>query len=144
VVLQRLNQRRASRLVAIAVALWASGTVAQKAKPAPRKPDPAAPAAAEAAPAAEEVIRESRIEFDERLIAGQTAKPGSVRIFERRDSDLASLVSLHRQLRGAIVRSILGRDVRDAGRASGGTPEPVTPAKLEPPRPAGSPRPGRK
>lgn len=68
-----------------------------------------APPTARNVAGAEESIT-SRIEFDERLIAGQTSKPGAVRLFERRDSDLKSIVQARRDLRGEVVRSILGRE----------------------------------
>jgi hypothetical protein len=81
-------------------------------RPATQEPDRLAPAGEEP-PTARNVAGEesvtNRIEFDERLIAGQTAKPGAVRLFERRDSDLKSIVQARRDLRSEVVRSILGR-----------------------------------
>jgi hypothetical protein len=81
---------------------------ARPAAPAPSTPaETPAPAGAGSPPP--EVNVADRIEFDERAIGGQTARPGTVRLFERRDSDLRSMVHTRRGLRGAIVRSILGR-----------------------------------
>jgi len=87
-------------------------------KPEPARPAPASPQPASAAevPAPPEARIADRIEFDERAVGGQTARPGTVRLFERRDSELRSMVHTRRSLRGAIVRSILGTQPTAQGK----------------------------
>ena len=111
-------------VVLLAAALLGSGRaeakrrkrhdVAPKSAPKPKEePEKARPKVAEPTPATPpppDLEVSGRIEFDERLVGGQTAKPGTVRLFERRDSELRSMVRTRRDLRGAVVRSILGTE----------------------------------
>ncbi len=48
----------------------------------------------------------SRVDFDERLIKGQTTKAGSVYIFDRQQSDIRSLINKHRKFRYKIIRTV--------------------------------------
>ncbi len=61
-----------------------------------------------AAPArAEEPFRgPTRVDFDERLIKGQTTKTGSVYIFDRQEIAIDSLVSKKRSFRARIIRTV--------------------------------------
>ena len=53
--------------------------------------------------------RSGRMEFDERLIKGQTAKSGAVYLFKRTPRRLPGLVPMCRSYRARIVEPILGR-----------------------------------
>lgn len=114
------------RWLGLALAL---GLVAPAAEARPRKKRPAprpAPAAAAPAPAAEEdrapatrrgaseppattrgdvVRRESRIEFDERLVQGQTAA-GAVYLFQRAEGELRSMIAVPQSFRDRTMRTI--------------------------------------
>ena len=48
----------------------------------------------------------TRVNFDERLIQGQTAKAGSVYIFDRAQSEIRSLVRRKRSFRMKIIRTV--------------------------------------
>ena len=48
----------------------------------------------------------TRVDFDDRLIKGQTTKAGSVYIYDRQEIDIRSLVSRVRTFRARIVRSV--------------------------------------
>ena len=48
----------------------------------------------------------TRVNFDERLIKGQTTKAGSVYIFDRQESEIRSLVDRKRKFRDKIIRTI--------------------------------------
>lgn len=74
--------RRVALAFAVSVLLSASGVMAQEA----RSP--------------------TRIDFDERLIKGQTTKSGSVYIFDRQEITLRSLVKQDRLFRQRIIRSV--------------------------------------
>ncbi len=52
--------------------------------------------------------RSNRIEFDERLIKGQTASSGAVYLFTRTPRSLPALVPLRRSYRKRIVEPVLG------------------------------------
>lgn len=55
----------------------------------------------------EAVQRESHIEFDERLVQGQTAS-GAIYLFQRGESDFRSMVRLPSSFRDRTVREVLG------------------------------------
>ena len=60
-----------------------------------------------AAPAAAQSYRgPTRVNFDERVIKGQTAKAGSVYIFDRQETTISSLVSKKRSFRYRTIRTI--------------------------------------
>ncbi len=48
----------------------------------------------------------TRVNFDERVIKGQTAKSGSVYIFERQEIAVNSLVSKKRSFRARTIRTV--------------------------------------
>ncbi len=48
----------------------------------------------------------TRVNFDERLIKGQTTKAGSVYIFDRQESEIRSLVDRKRSFRKKIIRTV--------------------------------------
>ena len=48
----------------------------------------------------------TRVNFDERLIRGQTAKAGSVYIFDRQQSELRSLISRKRSFRHKTIVTV--------------------------------------
>ncbi|MBI2892030.1 MAG: hypothetical protein HYY06_00650 [Deltaproteobacteria bacterium] len=58
--------------------------------------------------------RSDRLDFDERLIQGQTARSGAVYLFSRPPRDLPELVKLRKSFRPEISRTVLGRE--PAGR----------------------------
>ena len=83
---------------------------APAAKTAPAKAEAAdraaAPAPASAGSARETVQRESRIEFDERLVQGQTAA-GAIYLFQRGESEFRSMIKLPESFRDRTVRQLL-------------------------------------
>jgi hypothetical protein len=67
----------------------------------------AAEAAKPAPPAEGQPLRRGeRVEFDARLIQGQTAKAGAVYLFERASSDLSSMVDQRKSYRTEIVEEV--------------------------------------
>ncbi len=48
----------------------------------------------------------TRVDFDDRLIKGQTSKAGSVYIYDRQSIDIRSLVNRVRSFRARIVRTV--------------------------------------
>ena len=48
----------------------------------------------------------TRVDFDDRLIKGQTTKAGSVYIYDRQSIDIRSLVNRARSFRARIVRTV--------------------------------------
>jgi hypothetical protein len=48
----------------------------------------------------------TRVDFDDRLIKGQTTKAGSVYIYDRQEIDIRSLVRRARSFRGRIIRTV--------------------------------------
>jgi hypothetical protein len=48
----------------------------------------------------------TRIDFDERLIKGQTTKAGSVYIYDRQEINIRSLVRRGRSFRHRIIRTV--------------------------------------
>ncbi len=56
--------------------------------------------------AAQEQRGPTRINFDERLIKGQTAKAGSVYIYQRQAIEIRSLVDLKRSWRAKVIRTV--------------------------------------
>ncbi|AKU92132.1 hypothetical protein [Vulgatibacter incomptus] len=54
--------------------------------------------------------RGERVEFDARLIQGQTAKAGAVYLFERVSSDLSSMVRERRSYRREIVEEVFPQE----------------------------------
>lgn len=80
-----------------------------EAQPAPDPAPGAAPAAAPAGKADEDgrsLQRGERVEFDARLIQGQTAKAGAVYLFARVPTNLKSMVRERTTFREKIVRTV--------------------------------------
>ncbi len=48
----------------------------------------------------------TRVDFDDRLIKGQTARAGSVYIYDRQEIDIRSLVRRTRSFRARIIRTV--------------------------------------
>jgi hypothetical protein len=48
----------------------------------------------------------ARVDFDDRLIQGQSNKSGAIYIFERKSSELRSMVRRRTSFRDEIIRSI--------------------------------------
>lgn len=101
----------------------------EPAAPAPAVDKAAASAAADKAPAprgdkksseadddANKLQRGERVEFDARLIQGQTAKAGAVYLFARVSTNLKSMVKERSSFREKVVRTVYPRD---DGRAPG-------------------------
>lgn len=77
------------------------------------KPAEEAPAAGEQAPAAKDAAVDSatqrgptRVEFDERLLQGQTNKANAIYLFQRRESALRSLVKKRRHFHDEIDEAL--------------------------------------
>lgn len=107
--------------VAAVLALTPAVAAAKKKGDEAAKKTEAAPAPA--APAREVVHRESHIEFDERLVQGQTAA-GAIYLFQRGGSEFRSMVKLPESFRDRTVRPILP----NSGTASTPTTPPPAPA----------------
>lgn len=82
-----VNVRQRSILVSFAVALMAFAVAAS-------------------ANAADGYRGPTRVNFDDRLIKGQTAKAGSVYIFERQQIAIPSLVNRKRVFRPLIIKTV--------------------------------------
>ena len=52
----------------------------------------------------------TRIDFDDRLIQGQTKKAGSVYIYNRQQIEIQSLVSIKRTFRQKVIRTVFEDD----------------------------------
>ena len=85
------------------------------ARPTPGRPPPPPATPKEAAQ------RESRIEFDERLVQGQTAA-GAIYLFQRGESEFRSMVKLPESFRDRTVDPVL-HDRPAAGGRSPSRPE---------------------
>jgi len=55
---------------------------------------------------AREFKRPSRMEFDERLIMGQSLKSGAVYLFERKDSEIQSMLRIRKDYRKELLEPI--------------------------------------
>ena len=47
--------------------------------------------------------RSNRIEFDERLIVGQSLKSGAIYLFQRKDSEIQSMVKIRKDFREELL-----------------------------------------
>ena len=111
-------------LLAFALAVGPAVAAAKKkgeadATQTPKKTEAPAPA-----PAREVVQRESHIEFDERLVQGQTAA-GAIYLFQRGESEFKSMVKLPESFRDRTVRPLLPN--------TGAAPAPTTATAATPP-----------
>jgi hypothetical protein len=105
-----------SALCALALFVAVDAEAAPKKKPAkkPAVAAPAAPAAAapEAAPAggdaggAPGVRGPTRIDFDDRLIQGQTNKSGAVYLYDRKELKIRSMIKKRENFRDEIIGSL--------------------------------------
>jgi len=75
----------------------------------PPKTQQQAPPAADAGDG-QELRRGEKVEFDARLIQGQTAKAGAVFLFERVSSDLSSMVKERRSYRQEIIEEVFPQE----------------------------------
>jgi len=57
-----------------------------------------------------QIKRGERIEFDERLIQGQTAKAGALYLFDRKPSDLRSMVHERESYRTEMVEQVFPQE----------------------------------
>ena len=92
----------------------------KKAAPAAKKPPPSAPSAAPAAPeaappaasadsgggAAPAMRGPTRIDFDDRLIQGQSNKSGAVYLYDRKELKIRSMIKKRENFRDEIVGSL--------------------------------------
>jgi hypothetical protein len=74
------------------------------------EPPPPAPAAAQPAEEGRALQRGERVEFDGRLIQGQTAKAGAVYLFARVSTNLRSMVKERSSFKDKIVRTVFPDD----------------------------------
>lgn len=74
--------------------------------PPPPQPDPAPADNGGGAPIMTTRRGPARVDFDDRLIQGQTNKSGAIYIFERKSSELRSMVRRRTSFREEIYRSI--------------------------------------
>ena len=71
--------------------------------------------------------RSNRMEFDERLVKGQTASSGAVYLFKRVPRNLPGLVPLRRSYRSSIVEPVLGdRELQPAIHSETDDPDAKT------------------
>jgi hypothetical protein len=102
-----LRESLRALIVLAALVAFAAPSGAAKRKGARTPEKPAEAARTQAAPdAGGEIKRGERIEFDERLIQGQTAKAGAIYLFDRKPNDLRSMVHERESYRDEIVREI--------------------------------------
>jgi len=75
----------------------------RRARPAPPPPPPApqAPAGGFRGP--------TRIDFDDRLIQGQTNKSGAVYLFSRKETNISSMVRRRKSFRHLTIRTVYDR-----------------------------------
>ncbi len=100
-----MRSRISNKLLAALMALiWVTPSFAQE---APAEEGEETPAAA-GDPTGTNVVRSGRMEFDARLVKGETAKSGAVYLFKREARNLPPLVPLRRSYRPRIVEPVLG------------------------------------
>ena len=63
--------------------------------------------------------RGTRLEFDGRLVQGQTARSGAVYLFERARSELRSMVRERQSYRDEIVKTVFPEGSREAAKPEG-------------------------
>jgi len=82
-----------------------------KAAPKEKEPERAEPAPAKAAEVAPpgELRGPTRIDFDDRLIQGQTNKSGAVYLFDRKETGISSMVKRRKSFRQLTVSTIYDR-----------------------------------
>ena len=93
-------------------AAWAKPPRRRRRKPRARAPEPASEAAAPALPSR----GPTRIDFDERLVQGQTNQSGAVVLFARKASGLESMAERRKSFRGRTIRTVFDRPPVDGPR----------------------------
>ncbi len=84
---------------------------AEKAAPQPRPQPPRAAPSTGGGTNDKTALRESHIEFDERLVQGQTAS-GAIYLFQRASSDFQSMIQVPESFRDRTVRDLQGGERR--------------------------------
>jgi hypothetical protein len=79
----------------------------EKAAPAPKPTDPPKAAAQAAPPAQMQARGPTRIDFDDRLLQGQTNKLGAVYLYQRKAPAQPSLLTRRTSFRDEIARDLL-------------------------------------
>ncbi len=79
----------------------------RKSAPTP-KPSPAAPPTSSLVPNTQ-FSGPTRIDFDDRLIQGQTNKSGAVYLFDRKESGISSMVKRRKSFRQLTIRTVYDR-----------------------------------
>lgn len=80
----------------------------RKAKPAPTPAPKAEPAASDLVPSTS-FRGPTRIDFDDRLIQGQTNKSGAVYLFDRKETGISSMVKRRKSFRRLTIQTIYDR-----------------------------------
>ncbi len=80
----------------------------KRTKPAAAPAKPAAPATSNLVPSTQ-FRGPTRIDFDDRLIQGQTNKSGAVYLFDRKESGISSMVKRRKSFRQLTLRTIYDR-----------------------------------
>jgi hypothetical protein len=73
---------------------------------APAAPEPAPPAASETGGSAPAMRGPTRIDFDDRLIQGQSNKSGAVYLYDRKELKIRSMIKKRENFRDEIVGSL--------------------------------------
>lgn len=86
------------------------GPAGQDEEAFPEREDNSSGQAAPPAAAGSALRRGARVEFDGRLVQGQTAKSGAIYLFARRRSELRSMVKERKKYRQEILRTVYPKD----------------------------------
>lgn len=82
--------------------IWGVLAVAMLLVPGPLRGDDA-PEPGRSADSAASLKRAQHLEFDERLIVGQSLKSGAIYLFERKDSEIQSMVKIRNDFREELL-----------------------------------------
>jgi len=74
-----------------------------------RRARPAPPPAPDPAPAPTSFRGPTRVDFDDRLIQGQTNKSGAVYLFSRKETNISSMVRRRKSFRHLTIRTVYDR-----------------------------------
>lgn len=86
-----------------------SKSKSRRRRPPPRAKKAETPPPAETAPATGSFRGPTRIDFDDRLIQGQTNKSGAVYLFSRKETNISSMVRRRKSFRHLTERTIYDR-----------------------------------
>lgn len=103
---------------------------------APAAPSPAAGGAGAGGEESRALQRGERVEFDGRLIQGQTAKAGAVYLFARVATNLTSMVNAQSSFREKIIRTVYPNDDEAEARTAAERAESQDLAEKKPDAPA--------